>query len=233
MDSRSLAILIPSAHRPRRLAQCLASLLCSDLKRPLTVVVSLVQDDVDSLLITDLYPMVQVLIRTIEEYVRGAVYGWNSCLRHATGYDLYVLGADDLLFEQGWLSAAINELDRLPESSGVVGFNDLASDGTVYAAHWLADRRFLIEHMGGVMYPPMYRSWWCDREISDIAMALKRYAWAKAAIVEHMNYGFGKSPFDRTYRDAAENYEADRQLYNQRKALGFPRTWKAILEESG
>ena len=158
-------------------------------------------------------------IRTVDEYERGAVYAWNLLMRLATG-DVLALWADDLLPYSGWSDAALDALDEMG-GHGVVGFNDLASDGEEYAAHWLADRRFVEEHLGGVMYPAVYKSWWADREVTDIAKSLGCYRWCREAVVEHFNYTFGKSAADKTYLDAAMNYEADRAVYEQRKAVGF------------
>ncbi len=227
MDSRSLAILLPSAYRPHALARCLASLLESKPFMDMRIVVSLIDDDDESKRLLVDIPC-EVVVRSTDEYQRGAVYGWNKCLRYAPGFDLYVLAADDLVFQPGWLMHALSDLDALG-GHGLIGLNDMSSDGEVYAAHWLADRQFLIEHNGGVMYPPIYCSWWADREVTDIAQQAGCYRWARAALAEHFNYSFGKSEVDRTYREAMANYDCDRNLYYGRKANRFPKTWKPII----
>ncbi|HLA24598.1 MAG TPA: hypothetical protein VJ206_04320 [bacterium] len=181
---------------------------------PVEILVSVVEDDRMSQEAIRGMPMLRH-IRTVDEYELGAVYAWNKLATLAMG-DVLALWADDLLPCSGWAEAALGALDEMG-GHGVVGFNDLASDGEEYAAHWLADRAFINEHLGGAMYPPVYKSWWADREVTDVAKSLGCYRWCRQAVVEHLNYTFGKSPEDRTYREAARNYEADRVVYESRR----------------
>jgi glycosyltransferase involved in cell wall biosynthesis len=221
MGNRKTSLLLPSAYRSPQLWSAAAAALDST-ERPLEICVSVVLNDSDSIAIAHKLPVL-LEARTFEEYNRGAVYAWNKLLKRASG-DVIALWADDLVPEYGWLDHALAALDEMG-GHGLVGLNDLSSDGEVYAAHWLADRRFIADELGGVMYPPMYKSWWCDREVTERAQKLGLYRWAKRAIVDHNNYTFGKSQMDRTYRDARENYEADRMLYETRKAAGYPLDW--------
>jgi|WetSurMetagenome_2_1015567.scaffolds.fasta_scaffold93720_3 hypothetical protein len=228
MDKRKISILLPTAYRPRQLACCLQSIQDTCYRLNVTVMASPVVDDIESRAALHGYNARQTL-RSTEEYQRGSVYAWNECLRAAPDADVYVLGADDLLFYERALSFALDALDEMG-GTGLVGLNDLCSDGRVYAAHWLASRDFLIQHLGGVMYPPMYRSWWCDREITAIAQAVGLHRFAKSAVVEHLHYTFNKSPLDRTYAEARENYAADQVLFETRSQHGYPITWQPIIQ---
>lgn len=221
MDNRKTSLLLPSAYRGRQLRRALEAAYAST-DRPLEVCVSIVADDVDSQNAVRDLPVV-LDVRSADEYQRGAVYAWNKLLGMSTG-DFVALWADDLMPQRDWLGFAIRELNHMG-GHGLIGLNDLSSDGNVYAAHWLADRAFIMGELGGVMYPPMYKSWWCDREVTDKARALEMYRWARRSIVEHNNYTFGKSQVDRTYREASVNYEVDRVIYETRKVAGFPLDW--------
>lgn len=228
MDNRKIAVLLPSAYRPQQLVNCINSLKTDPEPWPVCdVFVSLVSDDPSSIRAIMDWP-VEIEIRTPEQYRRGAIWAWNQLLIPAYDYELFVLGADDLVFGPGWAQRAVAALDRLG-GSGLVGFNDLSSDGLLYAAHWLASRDFIVNDLGGVMYPQMYKSWWCDREVTDVAQRANKYIWAKDAIVEHFNYTFGKSKVDQTYRDAITNYQADEQLYYDRRARDFPKNYPPVL----
>lgn len=221
MDNRKTSLLLPSAYRGRQLRRALETAYAST-DRPLEICVSIVADDIDGQNAVRDLPVV-LDVRSTVEYQRGAVYAWNKLLKLATG-DLIALWADDLMPQRDWLGFAISELYHMG-GHGLIGLNDLSSDGNLYAAHWLADRAFIMNELHGVMYPPIYKSWWCDREVTDRARDLGMYRWARRAIVEHNNYTFGKSQTDRTYLDAQPNYEADRLLYERRKAAGFPLDW--------
>src|SRR5512139_223817 len=213
MESRKTSILLPSAYRARDLRRAVGALMYNTAL-PLEICVSVVADDYGSQNITRDLPIV-LDVRTVGEYQLGAVYAWNKLLKRATG-DVLALWADDLMPAPNWLDYALAALDQMA-GHGVVGFNDLSSNGDEYAAHWLAARSYIYEH-GGVMYAAEYRAWWCDREVTDIAKCEGRYLWERRSIVEHLNYTFGKSNFDKTYQDARQNYEADRVIYEMRKA---------------
>jgi hypothetical protein len=228
MDKRKTAILLPSAYRAFQLARCVQSIQDTIGHLRAEIIASPVITDYDSRAYLTGCSIRQI-VRSEDEYQRGAVYAWNLCLQAAPDFDFYVLGADDLVFYAGALQDSIDAIDRAG-GCGLAGFNDLSSDGAVYAAHWLASRDFLIKHAGGVVFPPIYRSWWCDREITDIAQAAGIHRFVKSAIVEHLHYTFQKAPVDRVYADAQGNYESDRVLYEQRKAIGFPVTWEPIIQ---
>src|SRR5512139_1901130 len=170
MENRKTSILLPSAYRPRELRRAF-DMLIDSTACPLEICVSVVEDDYASQNITRGLPIV-FDVRTVWEYGKGAVYAWNKLARRSTG-DVLALWADDLLPIPGWLEHALAALDEM-NGHGLVGFNDLSSDGNVFAAHWLADRSYIEAH-GGTMYPPEYGSWWADREISEIAQAEGRY----------------------------------------------------------
>lgn len=219
------SILLPSAYRGAQLIKALDLIYATVGLLPIEVCVSVVQDDLQSQNILRDAPIVYD-VRTRAEYERGAVYAWNKLLALSSG-SVVALWADDLVPRAGWLDCALNYLAI--EGVALVGFNDLYSDGTEYAAHWLAPREWLVKHLGGVMYPPMYMSWWADREVTDRARALGCHVWAKDAIVEHRNYTFGVSEVDKTYKAAQSNYAVDEATYRARKALGFPNDYKAVI----
>src|SRR4030095_11172309 len=77
-----------------------------------------------------------------------AVQKWNLGLSRYPDYDAYVLGADDLWPESGWLDAA---LKKVLDGYGLVGFNDGHTEGTALATHYLMTRAFLMRHHGGVL----------------------------------------------------------------------------------
>jgi hypothetical protein len=215
-------VLLPSANRPHNLERCLDSAIGEA-----DVYISVMLDDERSGDIAwGCGKVTQYFTRSQQEYEYGAVYAWNQLLSFAPHYDNYVLGADDLIFEAGWLAAAKRALTYIG-GHGIVALNDGNDTGDIYAAHWLTTKMFIDTQLGGVMYPPMYKSWWCDREISDIAKAQNKYIYARDAVVKHKHYSFGTAPIDETYTDAMRNYQADEVTYLTRKAQGFPR-WENI-----
>jgi glycosyltransferase involved in cell wall biosynthesis len=122
----------------------------------------------------------------IEQGPGGPSQAWNEALRRATG-DPIVLAADDLVFRDGWLRAALRELASFPGGWGVVGWND-GHFGEELSTHFLVSRRLIREAFDGVIA-------WDDRDI-DVeacarARAAGRYAWCSDAHVDHVDWRFG------------------------------------------
>jgi hypothetical protein len=135
---------------------------------------------------------------------------------------------DDVVFLDYWLDRALSyTADR--DGPSLVSLNDGVTDFKDYAAHWLASRSFLDKFVGGYAYPPVYRTWWCDRELSDIAKREGCYFPAQDARIEHRHYSLGLSEQDATYRGAMGNYDPDEKLYRERKLKNFPITWKPAV----
>jgi hypothetical protein len=172
---------------------------------------------------------VTAIVRNKREYDNGAVWAWNDLLRTVPHYDYYVLAADDLRFVGEWLEHAHAALDSIG-GRGLVAFNDLHSDGNEYAAHWIASRDFIVSHLGGVMYPPHYVSWWADREVSDIAKQVGQYVYAEAAVVHHMHPTFGAGEDDKIYTDARAHHVEDLRTLIARRAVGYPKDYAPIIK---
>lgn len=149
--------------------------------------------------------------------VQGFNAGYGR-VRHLA--DWYVLGSDDQVYKSGWLSEAI----AVAEDTGaqVVGLNDGHTDIGHYAPHYMMHRDFAERVMGGVMVPPVYKSWWFDREVCEKAAALGLYAPAWAAHVEHRHPDWGTAVMDETYRGEWHKHDIDREVYERRKSAGYP-----------
>ena len=225
MESRKTSILLPSAYRANHLARCLDALTSTLDDNPIELLISCVEDDAQSIGVAQRYQPALLHVRTFAEYKRGFIWILNELARRSTGAVIAVM-ADDLICWDHWLT---NCLALLDDRGGFVGFNDLYTDGNVYAAHFVVSRSFLRDVMGGVLFPPQYYCWWCDREISDKAQMAGRYVWAQNALVEHAHYSFGKAQIDRTYAEALPYHEQDRLLYQARKAANFPIDYEAVL----
>ncbi len=134
--------------------------------------------------------------------------------------DWYVLGSDDQVYGDGWLEAALTVADST--GAQVIGLNDGHTDIGKYAPHYMMHRDFIEQVMGGVMVPPVYQSWWFDREVCERAAALGLYAAAWRAQVDHMHPDWGTADMDDTYRGEWHKHDIDRDTYERRRAAGYP-----------
>lgn len=151
---------------------------------------------------------------------RGGPAAWNAALAASTG-EYVVLAADDLVFHQGWLDEALATMATLPEGGGLVGFND-GHWGEELSTHYLMSRRFVLDHLGGVVSWTAYRHSFTDREANDRARAAGRYAWCPDAYVTHNHWIFGGRQQDSTDHRSLPEHPASQQAYEERKAQGWP-----------
>lgn len=221
------SILLPSAFRPRELARCLAALYAADYRQPFEVLATVISDDDQSLDVLRTYQIAPCFVRSWIDYERGQIWAFNELTRYAFGEYLAVF-ADDLVPDRNWHTHALDAARTLGKP-GLIGFNDLHSDGDLYAAHFIAHRQFLIDQCGGRLFPPQYHAWWCDREISDIAQAAGVHVFAQRSIVEHMHWNWQRAQIDLTYADALPWHVTDRDTYQSRKAAGFPKDYEAVI----
>lgn len=131
----------------------------------------------------------------------------------ATTEPYLFLGAEDVLFHPGWLSAALAVMD-----DGVVVVNDLHNPfGTLalvarsYADLGTIDGPGLV-HEG-------YRHNCVDGELFETARFRGRYAYCEKSIVEHLHPAAGKAEDDEVYRMGRAAWDEDTTLYNERLHL--------------
>jgi glycosyltransferase involved in cell wall biosynthesis len=165
----------------------------------------------------------QVDLLLYATHLRGAAKAWNDCLAECSG-DPVVLAADDLIFKEGWLEAALEKL----EDGGMVGFND-GHWGEELSTHYLLSRKFICEVLGGVIAWECYGHSFHDAETNERARAVGRYAWAQDAHVEHEHWLFGDRQQDATDSRPLASHGAAEQTFKERKANGFPNDYEAVI----
>jgi glycosyltransferase involved in cell wall biosynthesis len=218
MVNPKISILLPSAHRPEKLARCLKALYASEKPCRFELLICLMPGDNASREIVGQYPVDALYIRQGNDPT-SSVWAWNKLADMALG-EWLVLFADDLIADPLWLVEAIKAIDTLG-GPGLVGLNDTHGNGVDFAAHYLVHREILDQHCGGWFIYPLYQSWWFDYEMHDIADRIGRYVWQSTAIVEHHHYDWSPEEMDDTYRRALPLHDIDKELYLARKVTGF------------
>jgi hypothetical protein len=161
---------------------------------------------------------------------RGALNCWNLALQ-ASG-DILIAAGDDQIFHEGWLEYALESHNKKLVGYGVVGMNDLAYNGnTQVSTMFLFDRKYCIEHMGGIFAPPMYKYYCVDSEWNEKARMLGRFYWDERSVVEHLHSAHGKREHDAhdEEKEVAGWMEIDNKTFEERKARGFPITWESLI----
>jgi len=130
-------------------------------------------------------------------------------------HDLICFLGDDTIPQKNFLKHALEEMKKLPDEWGVVGFN---SDGNDHA-HWLAHRLILDLIPGGEFFPLEYHHCFGDDELKDIAQECGKWTYAIKAKVEHLHPIFAKAEYDEFYQTAYDEgkFEHDRSVYHRRR----------------
>ena len=214
-------VLLPTIGRQDRLTQVLKSI--RDTAPMINITVAIEPDEVACLKIGLKFGANVV---RIDKPRMGCGYAWNWALKHTPPTaKAFVLGADDLYFMPGWFEESTKVLHEVLNDSGLVGFNDLLKD-PYWATHFLVTRDFLVEHMGGVIACPHYRTDYVDVETSDRAIAAGKFAKARNAFVKH-NW-IGRQP-DKFFIESRPDRVKSKARYEARKAAGYPNDYQAVI----
>lgn len=126
--------------------------------------------------------------------------------------------ANDLLPGQHWLTRAYSAYrETFGDGPGMVGFND-GHHEVGHSCHFLISRS-LLDRYGG--WPVWYDHAFGDTELCERAIADGLYVKAPWATLFHDHVYFGGTD-DAVYQEGRQQVDRDHQLYEQRKAQGWP-----------
>ena len=216
------SVIIPTKGRPLQLRCCLMGLKATTREHDVEVIVVVDQCKVSAAMLKTI-PDIKV-INNAEH--KGAVACWNQGYSVAKGAAI-VLGADDVVFLNGWLDAALETLEEL-DGWGMVGFNDGITPAHAFAPHFLMTRDFINRYMAGYFVPPCYKHHYIDLEATARAKRAGRYKWCEDARIEHRHHAHKLAVMDDVYKLANAYLEADKAVYQARLAAGFPNDYKPL-----
>jgi hypothetical protein len=219
--TRPVSVLLATTGRPVEAERCVRELRAST--RQVIEIVAAVDHDPDTH--KRLLPLVDTMVYS-DEY-RGCARAWNDALAISTG-DPVVLAADDLVFQQGWLEAALAQLAQFEDGWGFVGFND-GHMGAELSTHYMVSRRMIVEAFGGVIAWECYLHSFNDCEANERAKRIGRYAWCEQAHVQHTHWLFGGRAQDTTDTKNLVHHPASEQTYARRAAAGFPDDYEPVI----
>lgn len=217
----TVAVLLPTRGRAKQMTERVTALLDGALPDEIELVVVLAVCEDDHETIEETYNLVRDtrVTFTTRPANSTAVYGWNLAHDIMRSADWFVLGADDIIWHEGWLESALYCASK--NKAQVIGLNDGHTNLQHYGAHYMVHRDFIRNQLDGFFIPPEYKSWWFDREICERANQLGLYAPCHEAMAEHLHPEWNTAQMDATYEAGYELHDADRELYQTRKAAGW------------
>lgn len=232
-----VAVVMPSRNRPLQLERNITDLINQPLPYGVDVLIvaaCVEVTDTKSLNVVRklqrLYPFEAVTVSLVcRDENTTCVQGFNLGYEALRGVaDWYVLGSDDQVYQDGWLKEACGVAAKT--GAAVIGLNDGHTNIDGYAPHFMMTGAFIETYLGGVMVPPVYESWWFDREICEVAQQAGLYAPAWEALAEHLHPDWKTAVMDDTYKAAWGSHDKDKTLYLTRKAQGYPLDWTVVDE---
>lgn len=211
----SVSILIPVLNRPHRIMPLLANI--ADATPEEHCVIFAASDP----------PTVGVLnaLGTRSAYMIDEGRSWPeriNLLFRATDEPYVFLGADDVLFHPGWLTAALETMRSFDLLGGVVTVEDLHNPRGTLA---LVARSY-IDFFGGTgdgipgqVIHPGYGHCYSDNELFEVAHSRDRWAYCRESLVEHLHPDAGKGQNDSTYMKGMATIAADTALFHSRRGL--------------
>lgn len=165
------------------------------------------------------------------DHYQGQPAAWNAGLKVSKG-EYVVFAADDLRWTEGWLDAA---MACMPQGGGLVGFNDLHRTRAMKkeSTHYMATRRFIVEHLNGCIGFPHYKGACNDSEACARARRAGLYVPCYDAKVEHVHYNNGLRVMDATDMLWRSSKRKSLGEFARRRRLDFPNDFDpAITAES-
>lgn len=220
MLQHDVYVLLPVLYRHENLRRVLQSL--KDTAPDINVIVAVEPDDAHCIAVANEHG---ASYTRCPKPRQGCAQAWNTALRNAPGTaTAFVLGADDIIFHDGWFEAATGFLERLG-GDGLVGFNDLHKQPPM-TTHYMMTRKHMIEVNGGVMACPHYVMENVDVEAIARAERAGKYIYAPDAIVEHL--WNGRKP-DKYYLEAQRYRNKGRNMLEERRKAGWPNDFEAVI----
>ena len=220
---RKVSVVIPSRDRPEGLLRAVESVLTTAPDAEIVCVL----DGGDTASARAVGGMVPWLVFNHDPDAHTAQL-WNMGAKKATG-DYLVTGADDVVFQPGWLEAAFEALDMIG-GDGLVGFNEGTTAFGELATHFMVSRKYAARGLGGSLMPPPYKHGFTDVEATLRAKRDGRLVFAENARIEHLHPVFGTAEMDDIYRKGDRSVRDDERLFKLRMKNNFPDDFERSVE---
>lgn len=149
------------------------------------------------------------------------------------GWDIIVATSDDIKFSHGFdeqiKKDAIEAAEKQPADwSGITDVSDYDfvlwySDGAEHGKILTVPIMTMKYYKRlGYIYNPIYQNLFCDEEAIYVGEKLGKIYYSEAKILEHLHPAWGKAEWDDQYRRTDSTYHIEKQIFLNRKKMGFP-----------
>ena len=148
----------------------------------------------------------------------------NADMNAILDWDICVVVSDDMIpVKQDFDISIVEEMTQsFPDTDGVLHFDDGLCN-----SNYSKDRTITLSILGrlfynrfGYIYHPLYKSFYCDTEFTEVAQKMKKVKFVPEVIIKH-EWSGGANSKDALYRRNSSLGKLDRTIYNTRKKEGF------------
>lgn len=150
------------------------------------------------------------------------VHACNRDIEKANDWDIVVLISDDMIPQiDGWDEVIRQAMTKYhPDTDGCLWFYDGYQDRICTLS--ILGRKYYDRF--GYIYNPDYNSLFCDEEFTNVAQGLDKMTYFTTVLFKHSHFINDPTVKRDALYDRNEAYfNIDKEIYNKRKALGFPK----------
>lgn len=186
----------------------------------------LITADSDDLEMVNAQNQIEELLKNIDHQIihgesKNKIHAINRDMEKAPRYDILLLASDDMhpVFDGYDEVIRLRMQETFPDLDGVLWFNDGHAE----------DRLNTLVCMGRVyyerfnyIYNPIYKSFFCDNEFTDVANRLKKQKYFPECIIEHKHPAWDSCvPEDESYKKNATYWDEDERTYLHTKVYDY------------
>ena len=142
--------------------------------------------------------------------------------KESLSWDIIILMSDDMIPQiEGWDEIIRQAMTKYyPDTDGCLWFNDGYQDRICTLC--IIGRKYYDRF--GYIYHPDYNSLFCDNEFTEVAKGLDKMAYFTTVIFKHEHFANNpRTVRDKLYDRNEAYFNLDKDIYEQRKAKGFPK----------
>ena len=150
---------------------------------------------------------------------RSVVDATNKAAAKATG-DIFIYLSDDFDCPKDWIQLITEEFKKYSGPT-LIKVDDCLQQFHIPVLTIPIMNRDLYERLGYFWHPD-YKSMFCDVDLYYTVQKLGALKFAPHLKFPHNHVSIGKAENDETYRRSAANWNQGQEVFNRRKAAGFP-----------
>jgi hypothetical protein len=219
-----ILVKFPTRSRPHRFFKVIRGYMDNQNGTEVMYQVNIDQDDETMNTRANIQALEEMGVQVCVGLSMDKVHAINRDLEKAPKWDILVLASDDMICTgKGWdwkIQLEMNE--HFFDFDGVLWHSDGHTHNKLNTMVIMGKKYF---RRFKYIYHPDYTSLFCDNEFMEVANKLGKQKYFPLVLFEHQHFSNGKEfahTVDPLMRKNESYFALDREVYNKRKAAGFP-----------